>query len=281
MNPKVLHLLITPGLYPSRNVFFAGMVAIVAIFVADIGTSAEIRLHVLYVFPLAGIALHCERIQAPFFGMTLSTAFQLLTFYHNGIRQASLVTDVLVAFVASLLIITLARATRKNYLETQNLAVTDSLTGLHNRRSFESIAELERVRQKRYGGVFSLAIIDLDNFKVLNDSQGHRAGDEALRLVAEILRQKIRKSDSAARLGGDEFAILMPNTQESEGHYLCFLLVNEIFARMVSAGYGVTASIGCTTIDQTAASMEDAFHQADQAMYAAKVASKRRSAAGL
>ena len=73
------------------------------------------------------------------------------------------------------------------------LATTDWLTGLHNRRSFESIADMEISRQKRYGGVFSLVIIDLDNFKELNDCAGHHVGDKALKHVADVLREKLER----------------------------------------------------------------------------------------
>lgn len=278
MNREPYFHLTTPGYFSEGKVLIAGVLVMVAIFVTDIFSGADIRLHVLYVFPLASIALNCKQISRPLFGLALSLAFQLFTFVENGIRHSPLVADALVTFSASLLIIVLARATRENYLHTQNLAATDSLTGLHNRRSFQSIADLEVGRQKRYGGVFSMAMIDLDNFKVLNDSQGHHAGDEALRLVSEALRHHIRESDSAARLGGDEFAILMPNAQEADCRHLCDQLGARISATLAAAGYAVTASIGCTTFDRAPDSVAEAFQRADRAMYAAKAAGKGRTA---
>src|SRR6202012_1887948 len=96
------------------------------------------------------------------------------------------------------------------------LTVTDELTRLHNRRGLETVIRREIARQKRYGGVFSLAIIDLDRFKELNDFQGHAAGDRALELIGRVLSKSTRQSDSVGRLGGDEFVIVMPDTRHWE-----------------------------------------------------------------
>jgi diguanylate cyclase (GGDEF)-like protein len=276
MDRETHYRLTIPGNIPTRRVLVAGVLAMVAIFVIDLLAGVDIRLHVLYVFPLAGIALHCKRIGASLFGLALSVALQMFTFFENGIRNGPLVTDVLVTFSASLLIIVLARATRENYLRMRILAVSDPLTGLHNRRSFHAIVELEISRQKRYGGTFSLAMVDLDNFKMLNDRQGHQAGDNALKFVAEVLREHIRETDSAARLGGDEFAILMPNTLGDDCCVMCRHMGNRISERMSTAGYAVTASIGCATFSEAPESMALAFEKADQAMYAAKAAGKGR-----
>jgi diguanylate cyclase (GGDEF)-like protein len=255
-------------------VLIAGILAMLVVLFFDLWLPAEIRLHVLYIFPLALIALHYERTSVIFVALAMSFAFQLTNFSFHGIPDGPFVTDALIAFASSVLIVVLARAFREKYLATADLATYDSLTGLRNRRSFESIADMEIARQKRYGGVFSMAILDLDNFKNVNDSEGHHAGDKALRLLADVLREHTRKSDAIARLGGDEFAILMPNTREGDCNSICGQLSANIAKRMADAGFAITASIGCTTFERAPESTSDALQMADKAMYAAKAQSK-------
>ena len=269
-----LHHLATPGELPPRAVPIVSILAMLVVLAFDLLLPAEIRLHVLYIFPLAAIALHCEWTSAVLGGLALSVAFQLSNFSLHHIPDAPFVTDALIAFASSVLTIILARAVREKYLATADLATYDSLTGLRNRRSFESIADMEIARQKRYGGVFSLAILDLNNFKDVNDSEGHHVGDKALRLLADVLRAHTRGSDSLGRLGGDEFAILMPNTRQADCISLCEHLSANIATRMADAGFAITASVGSTTFERAPQSTADALKVADKAMYSAKADSK-------
>ena len=246
----------------------------VLVFLIDQLTPHDVRLYLLYSFPLAAIALHCERLSAIAAGLVLSIFFQFATFFIDGIPSRTLTTDALVAIASALLTIALARATRENHLAAVNLATTDWLTGLHNRRSFETIANLEIRRQRRYGGVFSLAVIDLDGFKCLNDSAGHHVGDNALQLLADVLREHTRQTDTVARFGGDEFAILMPSTAEPDCISLCRQLCIEIAGRMTAAGFPTTASIGCSAFERAPESVSDALKEVDKAMYAAKSGGK-------
>ena len=271
-----LHRLVTPEELPSPTVLVAGMVVMGVVFAFDVLLPEDIRLHVLYIFPLAVIALHCERTRVMVSGLALSVAFQLLNFYLHHLSDVPFVTDALIGFASSVLTIVLARAVREKYLAIANLATCDSLTGLRNRRSFEPIADMEIARQKRYGGVFSLAVLDLNNFKELNDTGGHHLGDRALRVLADVLREHTRKSDSLARLGGDEFAILMPNTREADCILLCEHLSEKIAKGMADSGFAITASIGSKTFEQAPESASSALHMADKAMYAAKAESKKR-----
>ena len=248
------------------------------IFIVDLIAPTNIRLIILYGFPLAAIALHCAWASTILGGLLTTTVLQLLTLYSHGLTPEVFATDALVAFASSVLTMFLAKTVRENQIATMNLATTDWLTGLHNRRSFETIADLELKRQRRYGGVFSLAVIDLDGFKTLNDSRGHDVGDKALQLVADVLREHTRQSDTVARLGGDEFAVLMPNTREPDGTLFCRQLSATISSRMADAGFATTASIGCARFEQAPASTSDALQEADQAMYAAKARGKNGAA---
>src|SRR5205085_3469055 len=101
----------------------------------------------------------------------------------------------------------------KNYLDScEEAAFTDHLTGLANRRRFERQLEREVARTRRYGRPFCLLLVDIDNFKAVNDERGHEAGDEALRRVANAIQSDTRGIDTGARIGGDEFAVILPET---------------------------------------------------------------------
>lgn len=261
-------------------VFLAGAVVMAAIFILDLYTASDIRLHVLYIFPLALIALHCEKPRWTLIAFVAMLTFQVITFSTQAVSIESFVTDFSVALVAALLTVALAKTARNNHLEALNQATTDGLTNIANRRAFVAVLDAEIARQKRYGGLVSLAVVDLDGFKALNDSKGHRAGDEALKLAAEVLRSHTRKSDALGRIGGDEFALLMPNSPDADCALVCHELCRNIAERMAAAGFPITASIGCKTFATPPASASDALQQADETMYAAKAGGKNRVATG-
>lgn len=272
--------LLTPGELSPRLVLIASILSMATIAFFNLLTPPEIRLPILYLFPLAAIALHCERLGTTLVSLALSVAFQLWNYSHLSSLYSTPVPDgMLITGAASMLTVALARATRANFLATMSLAATDCLTGLYNRRSFEVAADNEILRQRRYGGVFSIAVIDLDGFKKLNDSKGHHSGDLALKLVADVLREQTRVTDLVARLGGDEFAVLMPNTPSPACVSLSQKLAVIIASRMAFAGFCVTASIGCTSFEEAPESTLIALQRADRAMYAAKVGGKDRAVA--
>ena len=258
-------------------VFVAGAAGAAAIFALDVVTPADVRLHGLYVFPLAIVARYCARLRWTIAAVVLTTAWQVLAFRIQTVANPTYISDVGVPFATSVLTVFLARAWRTSYLTAVEQAATDSLTGLANRRMFFAQVQSEITRQKRYAGVFSLAVLDLDGFKALNDSKGHRAGDEALTLVAEVLRTRTRKSDSLGRIGGDEFGILMPNTRDFDCAAMLRDLCATVAQRTAAAGCPVTASIGCKTFRSPPDSTADALQQADRIMYEAKSGGKNRA----
>lgn len=258
-------------------VLIGSAVGVAVIFVLDLVTGADIRLHVLYIFPLAMIARHSDRPHLTIAALVTTTTLQVITFSQEVIAVPAFITDVTVAFAASLMIVSLARTARSKHLAISNQAALDPLTGLANRREFSAELESEITRQRRYGGVFSLAVLDLDGFKALNDSKGHASGDEALKLTADILRNCTRASDSVGRLGGDEFAVIMPNTQDMDCGLMLHELCRTIAERMTTAGFAVTASIGCKTFRAPPDNPAHALQQADKIMYDAKVSGKNRA----
>jgi len=240
------------------------------LFAIDISLGSESLLHGLYIFPLAALVIHgTQRLQV-LAGFMLAVAFQVIAFALFDPSLSLKIANSVVAILSSALIVYLAAILRANYLETLDLSLRDSLTGLLNRRAFESTLEIEIARQKRYGGVFSIALIDLDRFKELNDSRGHAAGDSALKLVTKVLREEVRESDSIGRLGGDEFVVLMPNTHAADGVSRSMGLSEKIAREMLANGFPCTASIGHVAFERAPATHFDALARADQAMYEAK-----------
>jgi len=161
----------------------------------------------------------------------------------------------------------------------QHEASTDALTGLHNRREFESgmVREMERARRMQVP--LSLAIIDIDFFKRINDQHGHDVGDIVLREVARVLQACIRKSDLLARIGGEEFALVMLGTQPPGAWVVLERLRAAVAALRIPAGaqqIGCTISIGITDRVETDVDWPMLYKRADQALYDAKERGRNR-----
>jgi len=140
---------------------------------------------------------------------------------------------------------------------------TDSLTGLYNRRAWDRILAEEEASFRRFGDPTVLAILDLDQLKVINDSQGHAAGDDYIRRAADALRASVRETDFVARLGGDEFGVLLRSCDEAAAE----LRVQQMYAAQAAAG--VTGSVGWAPIT-ILRGFPAALAEADSAMYEAK-----------
>ncbi len=155
----------------------------------------------------------------------------------------------------------------------------DFLTGLYNRRWFERELAREVERASRYGTPGAVLVIDLDHFKDINDSLGHKAGDDLLKGVAGLLKQRTRQADVLARLGGDEFALLLPQTSADHAEIVADEIVKTLSRRMAasaSQSVVVTASVGVAISDGLTDTELMAY--ADLAMYEAKEAGRNRFA---
>lgn len=158
--------------------------------------------------------------------------------------------------------------------QVQKMADTDGLTGLANRRSFEKALDREISRSSRNGEPVTLMMVDVDHFKSFNDTHGHQAGDEILRLLGKALTQSCRDFDTPARYGGEEFAIILPSCSSGES-----LKVGERLRHLVSemeAVAPVTASGGVATYPTHAGDAESLIKAADEALYEAKRAGRDR-----
>ena len=169
---------------------------------------------------------------------------------------------------------------KKNEFESENLALrdlanTDELTSLANRRLFERQLQKEIQRAKRYGNALSLTLVDVDRFKQYNDRFGHPAGDRVLRETAWIIREAIRTTDVGARIGGDEFALILPETNDEDAVALSRRLRALVESFPFEHSFdndpvSITVSIGIAHLSDQTTSFESLVEAADKALYRAK-----------
>jgi diguanylate cyclase (GGDEF)-like protein/PAS domain S-box-containing protein len=160
----------------------------------------------------------------------------------------------------------------------RHLADHDDLTGLINRRRFQEDLERHLAQGRRYGMTGALLLIDLDDFKAVNDNHGHSAGDRVLRAVADALRDRLRESDILARLGGDEFAVLLPRETPEAAEQVCRALEQAIPAEVPTPdGRGMGVSVGFAPFVETVQSVDDVLSAADASMYEVKAGRARWS----
>lgn len=161
------------------------------------------------------------------------------------------------------------------YERTRQIAITDRLTGLYNFGYFLDRLKEERIRAERYHRLLSLILFDIDHFKRYNDANGHPAGNEVLRKIAEILKVEAREVDIVARYGGEEMVIILPEASRRSAHELAdrvrHAIEQTLFPRMESQPLGrITVSAGVATFPVDAATEEDLIKKADKSLYQAK-----------
>lgn len=162
-------------------------------------------------------------------------------------------------------------------------ASTDDLTGLANRRLFMSILTKEVNRYRRFHTPFSVAMLDIDHFKFVNDRYGHEAGDKVLRALADLMVQTLRPFDEVGRLGGEEFAILFPNTELADALKACRRLLQAVREMEVAEEDAVvrfTVSFGLVCPPDAALDGSAVLKRADQMLYQAKAEGRNRIIAG-
>jgi len=165
--------------------------------------------------------------------------------------------------------------------QIENMTSFDALTRIYNRHFFDDQLPVEMERATRSGSVLSMLVIDLDDFKRVNDELGHKKGDEALAAVAEIIRRNLRKVDLPFRYGGEEIVILLPGTSELESVHTAERLRRVIaqydrFLDHRGQPHQLTVSVGVSVYPDIAKSADELFMQADAAMFRAKGAGKNR-----
>jgi diguanylate cyclase (GGDEF)-like protein len=164
--------------------------------------------------------------------------------------------------------------------ELEMLASTDGLTGILNRRVFFEEAEKEMIRAKRYGQHFSVLMIDIDDFKNINDTHGHQYGDEVINSLVKIVKKLIRQTDYFGRIGGEEFVIILIETRIKNAEKIAERIrkstENDRVLIENQKSICFTISVGITEFNQEDRSFSDVLHRSDMAMYKAKKFGKNK-----
>ena len=160
--------------------------------------------------------------------------------------------------------------------EAREAACVDPLTGALNRRGFEKVCQRELARTRRSGARFALVHLDLDDFKHVNDTFGHLAGDQALVHLVSVLRQSMRPADVLCRVGGEEFVLILPHTLQEEASTAVFRFLREFSAQPIPETDCVMTFNANVVIPKLSESIEQALTRANAATYEAKRAGKNR-----
>ena len=237
----------------------------------DIISPDDYRFVLLYLFPAAIIALNAKSIKVVIAALIIATIFEnyfllrddYFTLYSTKIE----ILNIFIRFLSTLLIIWLARSLRRSQLRVNRMANTDSLTGLSNRRWARIVIEQSMARLEERGEIFSVAVIDVNDFKKINDLRGHLVGDQVLSKIAHEFLKFSSDNITFYRLGGDEFLVISKRADETQMQQLCADIVKTVDQVMQDSGYPVSLSIGLATYRETPNSVSEILHQVDLEMY--------------
>jgi diguanylate cyclase (GGDEF)-like protein len=248
-----------------------GLIPVICFF--DIFTGDEVICTLFYLIPIAIVTWFVGRrlgIVAAIVN-TFAWAFSDIASEHIYSHSAIFYWNSTVVF-GIFLVLTLLLSALKDALEKQRaLAFTDYLTGALNRRAFSDLLQMEIDRLQRYKHPFSVAYIDIDNFKHVNDKFGHGVGDLVLCTVADLARTQLRSTDICARLGGDEFALLFPETGQEAAQIITSKIQPCLLGEMKKNKWPVTFSIGVLTfIDNIPPTVDEVINLSDSLMYTVK-----------
>jgi diguanylate cyclase (GGDEF)-like protein len=270
--PKILDELSTP------MAIGATLVGIALIGWLDYATGVEIRLLPLYYLPLSVAAWKLGGRGAIGAAVLCAAAWMFTNALAGRHYSTSSIAALNFAMQATSFVIVglLIASVRGSYRAADELSRTDSLTGLLNARAFKDEAGRVIAIARRHRHELTVAYIDLDDFKEVNDTMGHRRGDELLRATADMLRQTLRAGDVIARVGGDEFVVLLPETGPAGAEPLLERLRASLLASLSTERRAISASIGMMALADPSVTVEQLVQWADELMYTAKVTGKNR-----
>lgn len=255
-----------------KSIFSLAIALTVVIGIIDDLIGNEISTTLLYFTPIIICTWYGNRRQGIVISL-LASLIWLLSDLDSGTvysHPAIVVWNTLMRLGIFLFIVKLMSAFRDLMRSEEIAADTDNLTGILNGRGFRERLQEEYSRSVRYKRPFSLAYIDVDNFKSINDNYGHAVGDKLLETVAHVFEKNLRKSDILARLGGDEFAILFPETSSETVSHAFRHAYDRANLAMAHNDWPVTFSVGIVTFESLPDSIDQALKVADEVMYGVK-----------
>jgi diguanylate cyclase (GGDEF)-like protein len=255
--------------------FLIGLAMVVALGHADYAGGRDLNFAPFYVVPIA-LVTWGSGLSA---GITLSAASAAAwivaeTFQGADYTTPSYLWNSLIRAAAYIGIAILLARFRKTLRAERVRARTDYLTGAANAAHFSEMAVRELRRARRSRRPMSIAFVDVDDFKQINDHYGHAAGDRVLQAAAGAMRRNVRRGDVVARVGGDEFVMLFPETDEACAGVLIARIRQSLGEELEREGFQVSLSVGIATFAVPPRSVEEMVSAADQAMYTVKAATK-------
>lgn len=268
-----------PAVFDNRSPLFWTLVGTALTLVlgyVDYVTGYELSFALFYLIPVCLVAWYSGRQLGLVISM-LGAVVWLTADVASGHTYANPllhVWNMLIRLGFFVVVTLLLAALRAAHDAEQRFARTDFLTGLYNARNFHEIADAELGRARRYGGPISIAYLDVDNFKQVNDRFGHNTGDDVLSAVGKQLAATLRRSDVVARMGGDEFVMLLPQTNAEAAQLAIAKVHAALDAEMKLHGWPITFSIGVVSFTTPVESLSEVIRAADRLMYAVKAEGK-------
>lgn len=271
LNNNLIEILITRRFNPFI-VFISALFMIVIIGIIDYQTGTEISVALLYLIPIGLVSWFINKNVGLAISLLSSIDWLLISIFDNHIYSHPAIPfwNALVELTFFTIISYTISSVKVLLIREREIARCDSLTGIANRRAFMEIIAQEFERSQRYNHAISIAYLDLDNFKTVNDKFGHEVGDKLLKTIVDIMKKHTRTSDIMARLGGDEFAVLLPETDPEAARTVLIKLQETVRKEMIKRSWPVTMSIGLISFQQLPISYTEAIHLADQLMYKVK-----------
>jgi len=264
---------------PTGFVILAGAILLILVGILDHATRYELSFSVFYLIPIALVSRR-GRTQAAVVISVMAAITWLIADFASGHPYSHPLLppwNTLVRLVF-FLIVSISLVRMRFMIESlKALTQTDLLTGIGNSTGFRERAQVEMERSARYRRPFTMAYLDLDNFKEINDTFGHSAGDDLLVNVAKILKDNFRNTDIIARLGGDEFCVLLPETRPKLAQRIISRFQIALSKELNHTERTVTASIGIVTFLSPPKSVDEMIQKADRLMYQAKNSGKNRT----
>jgi len=262
------------------NIFLYSVLAVVFLGVIDYITGPDFSFMIFYLLPISFAAWFSGRNDG--FKISLLSVIAAFTadFFRPkaGVHFLVIYWDALTGLIFYVLTSIMLAELKTIILREQEMARTDFLTGINNSRSFYELAGVEVKRVHRQNDLITIAYMDMDNFKAINDTMGHLEGDSLLQTAASIIKSNTRQTDITARLGGDEFAVLMPGTSEKDARTVLERIRKEIFDAFRSRNWKASISIGAATCAGRQCSVDTLVKAADYLMLEAKASGKNRIA---
>ena len=275
MTDKTLHFLTKQNKF--SHIGF-GLILMLLLGVTDYLTGYEISFALFYMIPVTYIAWYAGTIAGSIASLLCAAVWQGANFLAGETHSYAAIFywNASMRFGFFLAFTHLIVRLRNSIEQEKQLSHTDYLTGTLNSRAFYEILEREILRTRRYLKPFTIAYLDLDNFKYVNDHFGHSIGDILLKTVSHIMTKSLRSTDEVARLGGDEFAILLPETDTDSARTILPKLRQLLLDVMKERSWHVTFSIGAITFHKPPEKADQVIKMADDLMYKVKESGKNQ-----